>query len=75
LAWLPTYYGGKIIAAREALLRLPGELGDQLAAETNAAKVAEVLDGETRRILETLATSGPSADTRSEGMDDAADSE
>ena len=51
------HYADGIVRARGAFLRLPGELGDMLAAESNPAKCSDMLDRELRRILDMLADS------------------
>jgi hypothetical protein len=44
-----------LVAFRDALLRLPGELSDRLAAETSPAVVHDILDGRLRDALQGFA--------------------
>ncbi len=55
LAEINAFVAGMIIRAREILMRMPGEMRDRLARETDAVKVGEMLDKEIRRALGQLA--------------------
>jgi hypothetical protein len=47
-------FGDMVIRAREAFLRIPGELADRLAVETNPGKITRLLDDELRQVLDIL---------------------
>jgi hypothetical protein len=60
-AKVAAYYGAKIVAARDILIGISGELADKIAIESDPAKIAVLIDDEHRRVLDILFKTGMKA--------------